>query len=484
MSGPLTQSMRQDAKAAVERPKILSICVHPPQMPGSGGAVRAYHFANALADYGDLSLVCLGGPSGQDKIDPRIREKCFRVILPADASANRRSASKTTSRLGNWIRTIKTILFPWRNNWSTFNAYCLQYCPSSSGGSGRSKPLLRFVFRNEFRCLSKLTNLPPVTVQIYQDIWDRVWPEVCDLLDRESFSLVFFENSIYYPFAERVQQQIPGTPVVCNAANIEYKLHERLANHVDDGWQSEWDRAQVSFIKALEKSAFDQCDLVITCSEDDQLLARQLEPSSRYCVIGNGVDLDYFQPLEQREADFPTLLFTGSFRYPPNQDGLRMFVNEVFPLITEQRPNCRFRFAGFDAQTMYEELRISDPRISCVSSPQDIRPCFADASVFVVPLRIGGGTRLKILEAMSMETAIVSTRIGAEGIPAADGRHLLLADTPRAFADAVIRLIDHPSLRETMVRDSATWVREHFDWNRLCARAVSEINDLIATTAR
>ncbi len=478
MSMPLAETVSENHDSMVNRPKILSICVHPPQMPGSGGAVRAYHFANALADYGDMTLVCLGGPSGQDEVNPHIREKCSRVIVPASETAGQRASSRPTSRLGSWLRTIKTIGFPWQDDWSGFTSYCLQYCPHS-GASGSQK-LLGFVFRNEFRLLSKLTNLPPVSLQIYRDAWARVWPQIRELLQRESFSLIFFENSIYYPFAEQVQRQIPGTPVVCNAANIEYKLQERLADYIDDNWQSEWDHSQVCLIKALEKDAFRKCDLVITCSEEDKHLAEQLAPLSKHCVIGNGVDLDYFRPVDQAGTEIPTLLFTGSFRYPPNQDGLRFFVKEVFPLISKERPACRFHFAGFDAQDMYDELQIDDSRISCISSPADIRPCFADVSVFVVPLRIGGGTRLKILEAMSMETAIVSTRIGAEGIPAGDGQHLLLADSPQDFADAVIRLIDNPTLRENMVRDSATWVREHFDWNHLCAHAVAQIKELVA----
>lgn len=484
MNSPLAQPGVVNPAPAQLRPKILSVCVHPPQMPGSGGAVRAYHFANALADYGDLTLVCLGGPSAQDPVDPRIAAKCQRVIRPDGEPAQ----PPPTSRLGHWSRTLKAILFPWQDNWSAFTSFCLQYCPTDSQRAGHSTRLLRTVFRNEFRLLSRFVDLPPVSIQMYGESWKRVWPQLADLVGRESFSLIFFENSIYFPFADRVQRLCADAdgrsktevPIVCNAANIEYVLHQRLAKYVDDAWQSEWDHAQVRFIKALEQEAFRQCDLVITCSTDDQQLATQLAGETRHCVIGNGVDLDYFQPVDGPASDPPTLLFTGSFRYAPNQDGLRYFVDAVFPLISKARPDCRLLFAGFDAQDLYDELNISDPRISCISSPDDIRPCFSGVSVFVVPLRIGGGTRLKILEAMSMEKAIVSTRIGAEGIPAEDGRHLLLADQPQEFADAVLKLINDPVKRQEMVNDASEWVKQHYGWKQLCSRAIDQIDDLIA----
>ena len=461
------------------RPKILLVSVHAPIVPGPGGAVRAFQFANALADHSDVTLVCFGGPSGMEKVSPALAPKCQQVIYPSPEHTQRANSTKR-SRFGNWARTIKTICLPWQNNWSSFLSYCLQYCPIHSAESGRSSRLLGLVLRNEFRLISKFVDLPPVSTWLFEGIWSRIWPQLSEVLQRESFSVIWFENSIYYPFIEPIQQQIPDARVVCNAANIEYKLQERLASHEQDPWDAEWGRAQVKFIKALEARTFRQCDLVITCSVEDQDLAKDLSPSTSYSVIGNGVDIDYFQPRSAPDSSVPTLLYTGSFRYEPNQDGLRYFLDDIFPLVLERQPDCRLVFAGFDAQELYDELRIEDPRVSCVSSPEDIRPCFDGVDVFVVPLQIGGGTRLKIVEAMSMEVAIVSTRIGAEGIPAEDGRHLLLADQPQEFADAVIQLIDDRALRTEMIKNASAWVREHYGWKYLCSRAISQVEELIA----
>lgn len=460
------------------RQRILSVCVHPPRMPGPGGAVRAYYFANALADSSELTLVCLGGPDGKEEIDSRIQAKCAAVITPQDVRESPDS-SKPSGRLGSWTRTIQTILLPWLKNWSVFTSYCLQYCPDVDRGTSRSHKLLRFIFRNEFRIVSRSFHIPPVQVQLYQRAWNTLWPAIEAELRRNSFSCIFFENSIYFPLAKQIQQACPGVPIVCNAANIEYKLHERLEALSTTKWQQQWDHAQVQSIRKLESDAFRECDLVITCSEDDKLLARKLVPTTKCVVIGNGVDLDYFTPIAATAATAATVLLTGSFSYPPNQDGLEYFVNDIFPVICRERPDCHFVFAGFDAQDSFNRLNIRDERITCVSSPDDIRPCFGGASVFIVPLRIGGGTRLKIMEAMAMEIPIVSTRIGAEGIPAEDGAQLLLADSPEDFASAVLKLLNSNSLRQKMSVRASSWVRQNFDWNRLCEDAVDQIQKVI-----
>jgi glycosyltransferase involved in cell wall biosynthesis len=183
------------------------------------------------------------------------------------------------------------------------------------------------------------------------------------------------------------------------------------------------------------------------------------------------VDTEYFRPSKSDPtSDVPTLVYTGGFGYGPNQEAIQFFVSEVLPKIWAVRPDCEFLFAGFEAKSMYLKLTQPDRRIRYVCSPDDIRPCFDQAWVFVVPLRTGGGTRLKILEAMSMERAIVSTTLGAEGIPCESGRHLVHADGPVEFAREVVRLLESPEDRYRMGHAARQWVRENFDWQILCER--------------
>ena len=447
-------------------------------MPGSGGAVRAFHFARAMADYGDLTLVCLGGPSGTDEVNPEIHAKAKRVIEAKQLEPERKARNR--SRIKSWLRTARTIAFPWTDDWNDFGEYCLQHCPVQKNASIR-KRALGAVLRNEYRLAARLVNLPPVSLQLYRSRWRQLLPTLASLVADEQFDIIFFENSIYHPLVNDLALLSPDSLLVCNAANIEYKLQERMAAHTRGSWNKTWEESQVKFVRSLERNAFRNCDLVFTCSEQDKLLAEELAPNTTHHVVGNGVDLNYFQPRASQSASSKTILFTGSFRYPPNQDGARTFIENVFPLVTKSVPDCRLVLAGFDAGLLANELNTSDPRISFISSPEDIRPCFDDVAVAVVPLRIGGGTRLKILEAMSMRVPIVSTRIGAEGIPATDGKHLLLADSPDEFANAVTKLLDSHSQRESMAYESSQWVAKNFSWKSLCQRAIEQIDHLIAS---
>ncbi len=453
------------------------IAVHPPQMPGPGGSVRTYHFAHALADAGDLTLVCLCGGDGKGIIDSRIQARCRQVIVPANHQTNSTN-SAPKSRIASWLQTIGSMCIPWRNKWSMFVSLCLQHCPNETETTTVHR-ILGTVLKWQFRFIAAITILPPFSVMIYVNAWDRIWPQVAELLKQESFDVIWFENSLYFPFAKDIQRAIPGTPMVCNAQNIEFRLQERIAKLAKGSWNQVWENAQARFLFAMERDAFRESDLVINCSQEDMVLAKSLAPETQHCVIGNGVDIDYFRSGEHPKTDTARILFTGTFGYQPNRDGLEFFVEQVFPLILQRRPDCQFLFAGFDAQSLYDKLQITNPRILCISSPEDIRPCFSGVSVFVVPLRAGGGTRLKILEAMAMECAVVSTRLGAEGIPAEHGRHLLLSDSPEDFADSVVRLLDSPELRAKLQSESVTWVRKNYDWQHLCGYVSVHLTELL-----
>src|SRR5262249_7999746 len=146
-------------------------------------------------------------------------------------------------------------------------------------------------------------------------------------------------------------------------------------------------------------------------------------------AIPTGVDLDYFRPVHlPRRND--TLVFTGSMDWMPNEDGILYFYSAILPLIRQHSPSVKLRVVGKKPTGKIVALRESDAKVEVTGGVDDIRPYVHDAAAYVVPLRIGGGTRIKIFEAMAMGMALVSTSIGAEGLPVDHGRHILLADTP------------------------------------------------------
>jgi polysaccharide biosynthesis protein PslH len=167
---------------------------------------------------------------------------------------------------------------------------------------------------------------------------------------------------------------------------------------------------------------------------------------------------------QQRRAN---LVFTGSMDWLPNEDAIRYFTEQILPRVRRAVPEVTLTVVGRNPYPGLLELSKRDPSVIVTGRVEDVRPFMEEAAVYVVPLRIGGGTRLKIYEAMAMEKPIVSTSIGAEGLPVEDGREIVLADTPESFADAVVRLIRDENLAAEIGQRAATKVRGRFGWDKV-----------------
>jgi len=241
-----------------------------------------------------------------------------------------------------------------------------------------------------------------------------------------------------------------------------------------------WLKQQAHVTKKIETLGFSKSNLVYLCSEQDRQLAEQMTAKPLYRVAGNGVDTSYFRRRTDSRTDFPYILYTGAMSYAPNADAASYFLKEIFPLILLQKPNCKFAVAGRKAREYFNEIQYEDEHVFCIDSPADMRDCFEQAWVCVVPLRSGSGTRLKILEALAMECAVVSTSIGAEGVPYEDGKHLLIRDIPEDFAQAVIRLIDETDLREQLEKNGQQFAKEYYDWDLLTTNALIRLNEVLA----
>jgi len=447
-------------------------------MPGMGGEVRAYYFIKTATELGDVTLVSLGGPAGTLSVQKDIADRCRQVIEPGAFRLAGSAPGRTSSRWQSWIRTLAVFGAPWRNRWSDFLSYYLQYCPPDQDAhfatARWTKRLIASALRAEFNLISRFVNLPPLTAFLFNDSYSTIQPAVLEMLKRETFDLVWIENTITYPFAREIMKglQRPQPPVLCNAHNIETLVQQRIAANAPTREERRYFQKQTDLMRAMEMEAYRISDLVIQCSEQDARLGREMVPETEFFVVGNGVNIDYFQPRPgARRHDRPTVVFTAGFGYGPNCEGLEFFIRKVFPLIRRDCPDCRFVFAGAEAAEMKEKLEINDESIECYSNPKDIRPYFEEAWVYVVPLLAGGGTRLKILEAMSMQRAIVSTRLGAEGIPCVDGLHLVLADEPEQFAKEVVALLKDADRRARLEQEAVKWVRANYAWDILTEQA-------------
>jgi sugar transferase (PEP-CTERM/EpsH1 system associated) len=232
-------------------------------------------------------------------------------------------------------------------------------------------------------------------------------------------------------------------------------------------------------MRAFEAKMCPLFDCVVAVSREDRDLMQQEYGVENVYDVPTGVDTTFFRPSGRRKSQPQNLVFTGSMDWLPNEDAIRYFTEQIMPRIKQAVPGVTLTVVGRDPYPALVELSKRDPSVIVTGRVDDVRPFMEEAAVYIVPLRIGGGTRLKIYEAMAMEKAIVSTSIGAEGLPVNDGEEILLADSPEAFADAVVKLLQDESLAAEIGKRAAAKVREKFGWDTvaesfaaICERAV------------
>jgi polysaccharide biosynthesis protein PslH len=198
----------------------------------------------------------------------------------------------------------------------------------------------------------------------------------------------------------------------------------------------------------------------VVSQEERNHLEGILRHGHRIEIVPNGIRLQDYEDVETKGGDVPTLIYTGAMSYIANFDAMCWFVAKIFPVIKQAIPSARLLITGNPGER-------SLPRhdgVELTGQVADIRPLVASADVSVVPLRLGGGTRLKVLEAMALGTAVVSTRKGAEGLAVAANTHLLVEDAPKAFAEAVVRLLRDKGLRRELTANARRLVAEKYDW--------------------
>jgi glycosyltransferase involved in cell wall biosynthesis len=302
--------------------------------------------------------------------------------------------------------------------------------------------------------------------------WERRLAEVPEMkraLDRvlraKRFDLVNLEFS---SLAEYNLRQAPPNErlprLVVDSHNIDYELAKQyaragksLAHRLNAGvnWRK---------LRREELGAYRDADGVYLCSAEDERRLLDVIPEARTAVIPNAADVEYYQPrLTDPPPDGRTVVFFGLLSYAPNVDGVIYFVQKIWPRVAEAYPEARFKIIGGSPPRSLQLL--SGPRVELTGFVPDLRPHLAAAAAVVVPLRMGGGTRLKIVEAMAMGKAIVSTTLGAEGIEAIPGRHLFIENQPEAFADAVKRLLRDPELAARIGQSGRSLAVERYSWS-------------------
>jgi glycosyltransferase involved in cell wall biosynthesis len=257
----------------------------------------------------------------------------------------------------------------------------------------------------------------------------------------------------------------PQPKIVFDTHNILTSLYGRLTQRESNMFRRAYYRIQWRKTQLYEPAIMHKADRVIVCSEGEREVLD--EWGVRSClVIPNGVDTEFFTPhlFSSRATPQPVhLVFTGAMDYLPNADGLRWFFCSVMPELDRMLSHYKLTIVGKNPPGDLL-ARERSGRIEFTGRVEDVRPYTRSADVFVVPLRIGGGTRLKVLEALAMQLPVVSTRIGAEGLDLTDRVHLRLADDTSAMAQAIAELCARPDRAQEMARRGRERVLGRYDW--------------------
>jgi sugar transferase (PEP-CTERM/EpsH1 system associated) len=231
-------------------------------------------------------------------------------------------------------------------------------------------------------------------------------------------------------------------------------------------------------MEAAERRYLRLADWVLTVSETDREAFAPFLDLGKLTVIPTGVDVDYFQPMPVEETA-NSLVFIGSMDWLPNEDAILYFVDSILPLIKQQCPDVSLEVVGRNPSRKLQALAGTEKSILLTGRVEDIRPFVARGSACIVPLRIGGGTRLKIFEAMAMNKAVISTSVGAEGLAVRSGENILLADTPKDFAESVVSVLRDPNQRQRLGSAARALVQENYSWPRVTEGFARALHDAV-----
>jgi len=280
-----------------------------------------------------------------------------------------------------------------------------------------------------------------------------------DALDGRRYALGIIEHFWCAPYWEQLSKVCDRT--VLDLHNIESVLHQRCG-HSETGAKAAAHRVFYRASLQLERAWLPRFSEVLATSAIDAALARDIAPAARVSVYPNAIPP---VPLPPRTGGDEAVVFSGNLEYHPNITAVRFFRREIWPRLRERWPLLVWRLVGKNP-TAVRRFTAGDDRIEVRGEVDDAVRELARARVAVAPMLAGSGTRLKIIEAWAAGLPVVSTTVGAEGLPAADGQHLLLADTAPAFADAVSRLLACSDLRESLGAAGRLLVEEEFTWER------------------
>lgn len=315
-----------------------------------------------------------------------------------------------------------------------------------------------------------LTSGLPLTVAKY---YSSIMTNQLNKLSFDSFDIIHCEHLHMAPMIPRGHSRF-----VLDAHNVESQIAGRYAEAEGNPVKRallNWNHKR---LERFEMEVVRTSDLVLAVSEEDRRTFTSFNPGSNVQLLENGVDIDFFMPVNHQEVE--SLVFVGSMDWKPNIDGIDYFLNDILPIIRRSYPGVTVAVVGKDpSPALIARASAHETGVEVTGTVPDVRPYVERAAVCIVPLKVGGGTRLKVLEAFAMGKAVVSTSLGCEGIECIHGEHLLIADDPEAFARAVTTLMKSRDLRSKLGNNARKLAEHKYSWKALGKKQLGYYYELI-----
>ena len=288
------------------------------------------------------------------------------------------------------------------------------------------------------------------------------------VLSRYRFDFLHIEGVHMSAYLQRFRSR-PDRPgaIVADWHELESELLHRYCRHERALPRRLYAAQTVPKLRAAERIFLRSADAHLVVSESDRRALLAMDAQARVCVVENGVDTEFFRDCDGAERRRFRILFVGAMDYSANVDAAVWFARQVWPLV-RGHSGLVLTFVGRSPAAAVRALA-DDPGIQVTGTVADVRPFYREALLQVVPLRTGAGTRLKILESMAAGVPVVSTALGAEGLRVRPGEHLLLAESPQEFRDAILRLVNDAELWRRLAESGNDLVRREYDWSVVCA---------------
>lgn len=320
--------------------------------------------------------------------------------------------------------------------------------------------------------------LGPIPVTLLNYTTRAMHAELHRLLATRDFDVVQMEGLHLLEYLPMIRSVRNRPLVICDWHNVDSGLIRQYSERAPTPWRRAYARLTARRMSEIEREAMLKFDAHVVVSEADRARLLDIEPSARVFIVDNGVDVGHYSDEEierahakwrSRAAAVKRVLFVGSMDYHANVDAAVHFARDVWPSVYSSDRNLVFTIVGRNPSDAVRELAHLDG-VEVTGTVEDVRPYYREAAAAVVPLRIGGGSRLKILEAMAAGVPVISTCLGAEGIDAVDGENILIAEGADELTRAIRRAIHHGELRQRLVASARSLVRSRYDWSEIGAR--------------